>query len=271
MAPSSQELEPPANPGRFNYWYQIIRIALDGHPDQVDLDYHPKLDLPAASRYGASTPNLLTWFNKHNEDRPYDDQVRPSNFLLAYQIDPAVLYKCPKFLASFTDSSSSKAKTITLPKPVAPFDSDPAKAADKCFDRDTGIVIPPSVLKTYKDALAQYHLRPEHKFLNGNHADRGITRRRHVRAIAVRYIGKESNRWEEQYYLGANDSADIHYRLNLPEPKPLLVWVRERISEIGQRRVARESGLARRTIERVMQGKKIRDATIATLCGCVSR
>ena len=153
---------------QYDYWHQIIQAALNGHPDQVDLDYHPKLDLPAASRYGASTPNLLTWFNRHNEDRPYDDQVRPSNFLLAYQINPAALHKCPKLLASFTDTSSSKAKTITLPKPVAPFDSDPAKAADTCFDRDTGIVVPPSVLKTYKDALAQYHLRPEHKFLNGN-------------------------------------------------------------------------------------------------------
>jgi DNA-binding Xre family transcriptional regulator len=158
------------------------------------------------------------------------------------------------------------AKTATLPKPVAPYDSDPAKAADKCFDRDTGIVIATSVLKTYKDALAQYHLRPEHKFLNGNHADRGITRRRHVRAVAVRYIGKESNRWEEQYYLGSDDGADIRYRLNLPEPKPLLVWVCARISEIGQRKVARETGVARRTIERLMKGIQVRDGVVAKIC-----
>ena len=62
---------------QYDYWHQIIRAALDGHPDQVDLDYHPKLDLPAASRYGASTPNLLDWFKKHNIDRSYDDQVKP--------------------------------------------------------------------------------------------------------------------------------------------------------------------------------------------------
>jgi hypothetical protein len=247
---------------QYDYWHQIIWAALGGHPDQVDLDYHPKLDISAASRYGASTPNLLTWFSRHNEDRPYDDQVRPSNFLLAYQINPAAIHKCPEFLASITDNSSSKAKTITLPKPVAPYHSDPAKAADKCFDRDTGVVIPPSVLKTYKDALAQYHLRPEHKFLNGSHADRGITRRRHVRAIAVRYIGKESNRWEEQYYLGADDGADIRYRPGSQEPKPLLGWLRERISEIGQRRAARESGVARRTVERLMQGKTVRDIVL---------
>ena len=38
---------------QYDLWHQIIRAALDGHPDQVDLDYHPKLNTPAASRYGA--------------------------------------------------------------------------------------------------------------------------------------------------------------------------------------------------------------------------
>ena len=74
---------------QYDLWHQIIRAALDGHPDQVDLDYHPNLDLPAASRYGATTPNLVSWFDKHNENRPYSDQVRPSNFMLAYQISPS--------------------------------------------------------------------------------------------------------------------------------------------------------------------------------------
>ena len=29
---------------QYDLWHQIIRAALDGHPDQVDLDYHPKLE-----------------------------------------------------------------------------------------------------------------------------------------------------------------------------------------------------------------------------------
>ena len=37
---------------QYDLWHQIIRAATDGHPDQVDLDYHPNLGLPAASRYG---------------------------------------------------------------------------------------------------------------------------------------------------------------------------------------------------------------------------
>jgi hypothetical protein len=246
-------------------WYQIIRGALDGHPDQVDLDYHPNLDLPAASRYGATTPNLLGWFDKHNDERPYTDQVRPSNFLLAYQINPVAIHECPEFLTSITDEGALRAEPVKLPRPVAPFDRDPAKAASRCFDRDTGMTIPARVLKTYKDALAAYHLRPEHKFLNGNYLDWGVTRRRHVKPIAIRQIGKESNRWQEAFYLGSEESAEIDYGLATGAAEARCEYLRTQIVAVGQRRVARESGVARRTIERLMQGKTVRNTVLAKL------
>ena len=55
---------------------------------------------------------------------------------------------------------------------------------------------------TYAEALAQYHLRPEAKFLNGDFCDRGRTERRHVIATQIVHIGKEANKWEEHYFLG---------------------------------------------------------------------
>jgi len=51
-------------------------------------------------------------------------------------------------------------------------------------------------------SLAQYHLHPEDKFLNGDFLDRGTTIRRHVRVTEIEYIGKESNKWEDHYYFG---------------------------------------------------------------------
>ena len=84
---------------QYDLWHQIIRAALDSHPDQVDLGYHPKLDAPAASRYGATTPALLGWFDGYNVDRVYGDRVRPSNFLLAFQIDPVAIHEYPELLA----------------------------------------------------------------------------------------------------------------------------------------------------------------------------
>ena len=156
---------------QYDLWHQIIRAATDGHPDQVDLDYHPNLGLPAASRYGASTPALVGWFEEFNNGRPYSEQIRPSNFMLAFQISPVAIHECFQIWETVADENSSRPRPIKLPKPVAPFDRDPANAAAACFDRDTGIAIPLSVLKTYKDALAQYHLRPEHKFVNGNYSN----------------------------------------------------------------------------------------------------
>jgi hypothetical protein len=50
-----------------------------------------------------------------------------------------------------------------------------------------------SELLTYAEALAQYHLRPESKFLNGDFSDRGRTERRHVIATQIVHIGKEAN------------------------------------------------------------------------------
>ena len=68
--------------------------------------------------------------------------------------------------------------------------------------RGTGKAIPANELKTYAEALAQCHLRPEAKFLNGDFCDRGRTERRHVVATQLLHIGKEANKWEEQHFLG---------------------------------------------------------------------
>ncbi len=250
---------------QYDLWHQIIRAALDGHPDQVDLDYHPKLDSPAASRYGATTPNLLGWFDTYNDNQSYSDQVRPSNFLLAYQLNPVAMHKCSKFWAALSATDSSKATPIKLPKPVAPFDTNPAEAANNCFDRDTGITVPPEALKTYRVAVAHYHLRPELKFRNGTYTASGITRRRHVRPTGIRQIGKEANRWEEPFHKGSDDERNINYGSDPQDERGFLDQLRARIAAIGQRRVARESGVSRRTIERFLRGDTIRTTIVSKI------
>jgi hypothetical protein len=51
---------------QYDLWHEIIRAALDGHPDQVGVSYHEGLSRAAASRYGATTPALLQWFKTFN-------------------------------------------------------------------------------------------------------------------------------------------------------------------------------------------------------------
>jgi len=255
---------------QYDFWHQIIRAALDDHPDQVDLTYHPALALPAASRYAATTPKLLRWFGKHNQNRPYPEQVKPSNFLLAYQIATDRVHECPELLEALTDVTSDRPTPIRWPKPVAPYDTDPARAAKNCFDRDTGTPVSPMALKTYGEALAQYPLRPEHKFRNGNYTDRGITMRRHVTPLMIRQIGKESNRWEERSFVGDDDGAEVDYGA-ATKAEAIDNALRAEIIAAGQRRVARKSGVSRRTIERLLKGDKIRLSVLAKIQKALQR
>ena len=80
------------------------------------------------------------------------------------------------------------------PKPIAPFDTDPEKAVEKCFDRVTGEPIYQGQLKTYAEALFNYHLSSEDKFENGGFLNQGTTRRRDVMAESFVLIGKEANK-----------------------------------------------------------------------------
>jgi hypothetical protein len=199
---------------QYDLWYRIIEAVLDGRPDRPDLGVFRGLDRPAVSRYGATTPAMLRWFRSYNDDKPYREQAKPFNFLLAYQAQPL-------FDAALLDGETiehararQSRKLQTPVRPIAPFDTDHAKAIRNCFDRETGAIVHAKQLKTYRGALAQYHLHPEMKFLDADYTDRGPTRRRHIHVAAVHLIGKEADRLEEQFYLGLNPEAEVSYGID---------------------------------------------------------
>lgn len=143
-------------------------------------------------RYTASSPQLLNWVNPWNRNRPYEQQIRPFGFLQAYMPRTGPFASLPETL---TDGPrlGRPSKTEHL-APIAPYDSDPARALSKIFDRVTGKAISPEQLKTYEEVLVQYHLSCEDKFENGQYLNRGRTERRHVVATGFVWIGKEANR-----------------------------------------------------------------------------
>jgi hypothetical protein len=239
-----------------DFWIKIIEAALSGNPDCVDLNYHPALKNPAASQYAATTPRQLRLFREFNRNLPYDQQVRPRGFLLS------------AFADSFSTTGKIRGKTQQPEqlRPIAPFDRNTRKALERAFDRVTGAPIRIGQLKSYRQELAQYHLHPESKFLNADYIDRGLTRRRHVHVQAIRYIGKEANHWEPQFYLGYDEEEQIDYGLAPEGSWQLLRTLRSEIKAAGgQRRLARESGVSRQTISRLMSGKKIRSGIVAKI------
>ncbi len=88
------------------------------------------------------------------------------------------------------------------PKPIAPFERNATKAVGIAFDRITGASVNANELKTYAEALAQFHMSTEDKFENGDFKDMGVTKRRRVFVQTVSLIGKEANK------VGVHGAAD---------------------------------------------------------------
>lgn len=212
-------------------WTQIVSAAIAGHPDQVRRDYHASLDAPAISRYAATTPELLRWFSKYNRDRPYPDQVKPFGFL--FSMMQGFDLRDERLSASMPKRRGKRPKRL---KPIAPFDTDHANALALAFDRDSGEPIHAAALKSYADALAQYHLQPESKFLNADYFDRGTTLRRHVEMTSTHHIGKEANDWERQAIIGLSNDSVIAYGIAAQDVVQLAKRLRLFIADAGERK-----------------------------------
>ncbi len=187
-------------------WAAIIAAVRSDHPLKVALDWHPKLLGPAASRYAATGPNIISWFNSYNASLPYPRQVRPFNFLLWFHA------KRPRDLATEI-LDFEYAPRMRQPKPVAPYCKDPALVIDRVIDRESGEAISPIWLRSYADVLRGYHTHPETKFIGGKATESGTLRRRHIFVGAINNIGKESDTWEEDEILGANEGSIVTYGL----------------------------------------------------------
>lgn len=243
-------------------WIEVVKAGLGQKPEMPRLDFHLAMNAPAVSRYGATAPELLRWFNHHNAKRPYQDQVKPFGFLLAlrarqdWRSNDAVI----------AQRRRGRSPKIELPKPVALFERDLAKVSAMAFDRESGQPVPADDLQTYLEAVAQYHLHPESKFLGGNHLDRGTTRRRHIQAVGIRHIGKEANELDRQQMLGAYNDLNPDYGLAAHGIEQLRSDLAKLVKILGNAGAAKAMRLTPRRLRAIHSGDVVpNDATVRSL------
>jgi hypothetical protein len=228
-------------------WWTIANAAIEGRLDKdLKFDFHEALKHPAMSQYAATTPRNLKWFDEYNSDRSYPNQVKPFGFVCAfYAGNSEIDEKAP-------GKQKSKFKAAAT-RPVGPFDQDPRRAAKAAFDRITGRAVTARELRTYQNLLAHYHLHPEDKFLNGDYLDRGTTLRRHVVVQDIKYIGKESNRWEEMQHFGFNPEDEIHYGAKPASRKSMAKSLARIVEAKGLRATALEIGISRAKLSKLLE------------------
>jgi hypothetical protein len=200
----------------------------------IGLDEDTRLRVPVASRYAASKPILLRWFDRCNEGRPYERQVRPFGFLLSLQCQ-----KMEQLASEDRVAHEWWRNHKRNPAPTAPYDVEPARAAEKAFDRhNTDAKIPVEWLFTYADGLSDYHLQPEPKFFGGDvRRASGQLRRRHIETGVACHIGKETDEWEEQLYVGDEDAA-LEYGLTPKDRKRCAARIKLALDRFGPTRYA---------------------------------
>jgi hypothetical protein len=212
----------------------------------------------ALTRFTISGPRTAAWFDGYNEGRPRSQQLRPGSFGLIGHPEPG-----------FTAGAL----------PAAPYESDPNNWPRlRWFDRRTGR--PTAVttveaseelagpdldgttpIQTIGAILRRYRLRPEYKSLapDGSPASRrasGLLKRRPVEStLSLQDLtGKESNRLLER--MSGEIANPDQYRTDYASRHDRWATVVLAVRALGTRDVAHRAGVARRTLQRIIQSDR---------------
>ena len=242
-------------------WCEIIKAFDEGHPDEVRFDRLRNFEQAAASRYAATNPVLLKWFDRYNQAVAFEQRVRPFNFLLSFQAKSRM-----EMAATDPSALSLPAWNRRTPQPASRFSANLISDAPEVFDRRTSAPIPWSWLKTYGRTLARHHLHSESKFRGGADDRHGILARRHVHAWAALPIGKEADNLEERETLGENSDA-AEWAIAHQARASLVASIEETLTvfRISDRALLGRAGVSHHTLRALRKGERVTQASLLNL------
>lgn len=235
-------------------WFEQAWRFLLSHDLDLSEPEPPWLDRPALSQVTISGSTIWRWFDEHNTGRPYDDKIKPANFVTVAYPDRL----------SHPDAA-----------PIAAFTTDVANWQNQnWFDRNTGQSLRLTVadpdgtpssgvvrVQSYRDVLAAYIAHPEHKSLGPDNEPvsrdtKGLLRRRPVHLIwPPRYIGREANRLTDQATGLLNpDEALADYTPDTHDWEHLVLPL---LRHCSTKQLASDLGTSRRSIQRWCSGQNV--------------
>jgi hypothetical protein len=242
-------------------WKEIIHAAESGSPDQTRFMDMPGFDVPAASQYAATTPELLRWFDGYNELRGEGKRIFPFGFLLSLQSKSR--------MEMAKDEPEALANPLWQrrdPRPASPYFRDLRQAADHAFDRERDETIPESWLKSLARSLIRYDLHPETKFRGGDYDQRGLLQRRHVFALAHQMIGKEADHIDESELM-RDDAGAEQFPAPTAECKRLAAYVFDVQESCGMsdRELTEAAKVSPHTLRALRRGMAISNDSLAKM------
>lgn len=214
---------------------------------------------PAISRVTVSSPHLMKLFRDYNEERPYQDQIKPFNFLLTAQVDelgyPTGYGDKPfQLVAPYSTDSSD---WLQLPW-IDRYSGQSFRVSASAHAGSDGV----ARIKTIGDVVLAYRFRPEHKSQTADgepcgKQTRGLLARRPVTGTGtgIVYIGKESNKLEEVERGQVHDLAEVQSEYSDPREDPFVRNVLPVLRAMPLSALIEQSGLHRRTLQRIRAGK----------------
>jgi hypothetical protein len=271
----------PGDDGMRQAWAEILRWV--NGPTTSLGDGLSFADLPALGRFPITKPSVLKRFDhintridattKKRMARPYTQQIKPFNFMLAaFPHTEDITTGGEVFWSAPDDVDGPLRLTTKQPiRPIAPYEPDSRKWTRlQWVDLHTGRPVRPYwgrktaglatglvPFQTYRDVLTRHVTHPEAKAAGPDSLPcgpytTGELSRLKVQIDGAVHIGKESHELEEvQAGLVSPQSAYVHY----VEEKTEWSIALERLRKIPASVLANRTGLSRSQIYRILKGE----------------
>jgi hypothetical protein len=226
------------------------------------------LDRLAISRLAISSPMMLRPFEGLNKGKPYRDQIKPYNFMLAAHVAPFghPLAADPARFRLVAPFEPLVSKWITLPwrnlydRTQQTYSITTRSPLGERGEPDEVRV------QALRDVLQEYRSHPEAKALGPDgkvcgRQTRGLLARRPVAVSLVHYIGKEANRLEDVEAGLVGDLSDVLTEYVDPTQDLFRTLVLPVLEGMSSRDVGRRIDVDQRTISRIRNGSRPQKAT----------